>query len=259
VDDDHQVDEYGMTLRPLRTYRLTTDKAIDGVSWRGDRVLVSAADQQIDKLGEITTGGQIAPVVGLGRPHAFGPELRPDGTIRYEDDESDAPSYEFVEWNPRTNKRTVLFHTNDDASGLTSGPQGTLFYHGETRDSHGQVTVIRRDKSVHHYPIAADIGAAVAGPQLIAVTSVDIAHNYARTGLTLFDPLTGKQIPVPGWAPVAWSPDGKSLLVERTGAAPAAPSELAVLDPADPAHPRSIGTLPHLTISGGAGQRGTWG
>jgi hypothetical protein len=80
--------------------------------------------------------------------------------------------------------------------------------------------------------------------------------DYVTIGLVLLDPKNGKQTRVDGWSPITWSPDGTKLLVERTGAAAGVPSELAVLDPADPTHPHSIGTIPHLTMYGGSWLRG---
>lgn len=78
-------DVYGITLNPLRAYRITTDKRISALSADPDTVVVAAADEQIDKLAMVAEGGNLAPVPGLGRPHAFSPEIQPDGRIRHED------------------------------------------------------------------------------------------------------------------------------------------------------------------------------
>jgi len=252
-------DLYGLTFHPLRTFRLTTGKRVDDFSALADRIVVSAADQQVDKLGELAPGGQITDVPGLGRPHAFGPELRPGGVVRYEDNEGGGTADErFVEWDPRTGKTSVLSAGPSSVFGAArTGPEGTLFYYDQGRATHGRVVVTRPDKSVHPYRVAPDIGNPAVGPKLIAVTVDDSVRFDTATGLVLLDPMTGRQIPVPGWSPIAWSPDGARLLVEHTDGATNAASELALLDPGDPAHPRPIGTVPHLTMYQGSWLRGT--
>jgi len=257
-DDNGHADLYGFTFHPLRAYRLTTGKNIDDFSVSGTTVLVAAADEQVDKLGQLGPGGQILPIPGIGRPHAFGPEIRPNGSIRYEDDKGSGKNDErFVEFNPRTGKTTVLYTGDGNEVGaFTTGPAGRLFYYNQGRTTHGQVVVIGPGKSTHTYRIATNIGTPAVGKRLIAVAVDAVDQLYTATGVVLLDPATGKQTPVDGWSPVAWSPDGTKLLVERTGAAAKAPSELGLLDPADPTHPRPIGTIPHLSIYQGSWLRG---
>jgi hypothetical protein len=256
-DDVRHGDLFGMTFQPLRRYRLTTDKSIDSVAASGDAVIVSAADQQVDQLGQLGPGGQILPIPGLGRPHAFGPEIRPDGVIRYEDAEGDEPyDGRFIEWNPRTKSQKVLRVAKGGFGSPSTLPGDLLLYSGQTRANAGRILIVGPGNASKLYQIAQRIGQAAIGPKLLAIDVEDPKIDYVTVGLVLFDPKTGKQDRVDGWSPVAWSPDGTKLLVERLGAPAGVASELALLNPADATHPRLIGTVPHLAMYQGSWLRG---
>lgn len=59
--NDLFADVYGISLNPLRSYRLTADKRVSWLSASADAIAVAAADEQIDKLAFLSDGGQMVP------------------------------------------------------------------------------------------------------------------------------------------------------------------------------------------------------
>lgn len=178
--------------------------------------------------------------------------------IRYEDDNGPGKTEaRYLEWDPRTGTKTVVYQARAaDYGGFTTGRTGRFFRLFET-DGVRRVTILDK-KETTSYPIAARTGNFAWGGAFVAIELDAADKGYgAATGALLLDPDNGKQTTVTGWSPVAWSPDGTQLLVEKTGGAEGTPSELGVLDPKHPDDVRSIGTIPHLVIYQGSWVRGS--
>ncbi len=250
-------DVYGITLNPLRAHRITTGERISALSADPDTVVVAAADEQIDKLAMVAEGGNLVPVPGLGRPHAFSPEIQPDGTIRYEDggpEDDEKILARYLSYDPASRRTKVLYKTSDDTFNVGSAVPGGRFLqvvHNESGND--RLIFVGRDGSRRSYTIAPRITGPQVGRKLVAIgvfSSPDV--DAPKTDTVLLDLKSGSKQTVEGWAPLAWSPDGTRLLVVRTADTALPDAELAVLDPARPDSPQSLGTIPNLTLFSGS-------
>ncbi len=243
-----QADVYGITLDPLRVYRLTADKRVSWLSADADTIALSAADEQVDKLGFLSEGGAIAPWPGLGRPHAFAPEIQADGTIRYQDNGlgEDIIS-RYMSYDPSTSKSRVLYRDKANLEIAAAGPRdGFLIVHHNLAGVDAVIAVDAEGKRTA-YPIAPRIESPAFGKGFIAVAvygSSDV--DAGATSTALVDLKSGKVRLIEGWAELGWTPDRTKLLVTRTGGDAQSPvSELAVLDPARPNEaPQVLGSVP---------------
>jgi len=252
-------DVYAFRFNPLRVYRITKDKRVSTMSAKEGQIVVAAADDQVDQLGRVLPDGSIAPVDGLGRPHAFNPELLPDGTVRFEDNNGGgANDSRYLQWDPRTGRQTVLAQApTTDYIGFGAGPEGRFYHVFEDASDDRGIKILGGDRD-RAYPLPAGAGFTAWGTEFIAVglRKETGASVIPAVGTLLLDPDTGKTIRIDDWSPIAWSPDGTKLFVQRTGTAAGAPSELGVLEAADPQAVRSVGTIPYLEIYGGSWVRG---
>lgn len=246
-----RADVYGITLSPLRAYRLT---AIERVSWLSagqDTVVVAAGDEQIDKLGLIAGDGAIAPIPGLGRPAAYSPEIQADGTIRYEDSgPGEAIISRYMSYDPTTRKSRVLYSTkNGDLNIVAAAPDRGFLAVVQADEIDDQVLLMQTDGTRKAFTIAPRISSPASGKSLISVGvygSPDI--DAPVTDTALLNPQTGKVRVIEGWAPLSWTPDGTKLLVVRAADSRLPDAELAVLDPTDPQNPQILGTIAGLTF-----------
>ncbi len=244
-----QADVYGITPDPLAGLPADRRQArLGGWSADANTIAVSAADEQVDKLGFLSEGGAIASWPGLGRPHAFAPQIQADGTIRYQDNGlgEDIIS-RYMSYDPSTTKSRVLYRDKANLEIAAAGPRdGFLIV---DHDVAGVDTVIAVDSKGKRtaYPIAPRIESPEFGNGFIAVAvygSPDV--DAGATSTALVDLKTGKVRLVEGWAELGWTPDRTKLLVTRTGGDAQTPvSELAVLDPARPNEaPQVLGSVP---------------
>ncbi len=99
---------YGLTLNPLRTYRLTSDDRAFGATAAGEQVVVDAADNS--GLGLLQPDGTVGPIPGLGRPKGYDQQLLADGRLRWS--ETTGPEKNaltrYFEWDPTARKKKVL-------------------------------------------------------------------------------------------------------------------------------------------------------
>ncbi|MGQ0464317.1 MAG: hypothetical protein ACT4QG_03240 [Sporichthyaceae bacterium] len=257
---ENSADLYGLRFNPLRVFRITTDKRVSTMAASTEQVVVAAADEQIDRLGVVAPDGSIGPVPGLGRPHAFSPEVLPNEVIRFEDSEGTGTNEaRYLEWNPAASKQSVV-RTAPAGSygGFGSGLEGTIYRAFDDSTGQRKVTLLggERERTFALPPLA---GAVRWGKTFLAVTvrEPNSAGPPALVGFLLLDPKSGKRITVDGWSPVSWSPEGTALWVVRTGGAAEQPTELGVLEESNPTAVRSIGTIPYLGIYGGSWVKGT--
>ncbi len=105
-------DVYGIRFAPFAIERITTDKRVSSLGADEKHVMVAAADQDVDRLAQVTGAGALNPVPGLGRPFAYTPTLR-DGVMYFDDAQGQKSKgeYRYFSWNLRTQKKTLLFQS----------------------------------------------------------------------------------------------------------------------------------------------------
>lgn len=245
-----QADVYGLTLNPLRAFRLTTDKRVSWLSADENTVVVAAADEQIDKLGYLLEGGSIGPLADLGRLVAYSPEIQSDGTIRYQDDGAgDASINRYMAYDPEAGRTRVLYRTTKDLNVVAAMPGGKFLEVIHRDSAVDQVAVVSLQGGRRIFPVADRIASPIAGKTLVAVAAFTAADvNLPADATVILDPRTGRVRTVEGWAPLTWTPDGTKLLVVRAGETRRPDAELAVLDPGSPDRPEILGTIPGLTF-----------
>lgn len=245
-------DVYGVVLEPFRSYRLTADKRISAISANRKTVALAAGDEQIDKLGMLVAGGEIAPIPGLGRPHAFSPEFQPDGTLRFSDlGPGEEIVNRYVSYDLETQKTTVLFKSKDEIEIDSAATGGGFFVVDRTQGRDSRLVLTSFKGAARPFSIAPSIGGAISGKRLVAVPVYSSADpDDPATDTAVLNPKNDSVETIKGWAPLGWAPDGTRLLVVRTGMPALLDSELAVIDPANPDQPQILGTIPGLTVYG---------
>lgn len=248
-------DLYGITFNPLTVHQITTDKRISTLSASRDTIAVAAGDEQIDKLALVQEGGVLLPLPGLGRPHAFSPEIRPNGRIRFDDSgpEDDKEIWgRYREYDPQTQRTRTLFESAREINPAGAVPGGLFLELIHRDDANDQVAVVQRDGERQTYTIAPRIGGAVIGARYVAVGVYPSGDPAAEpTDTVLLNLSTAKTVRVAGWSALAWSPDGNRLLVMRPSA-DRRDTELATLDPRRPQAVQPVGLVPGVALYGAA-------
>ncbi len=240
-------DVYGITLNPLRAYRLTADKRVSWITANAGTVAVAAGDEQIDKLGLVQSDGVIAEIPGLGRPHAFSPEFQPDGTLRYEDlGTGDTIVHRYMSYDPKSTKSTVLFETRDDTASIAAaGPGGGFLSVVQTENRDDQILLMDFDGKRRAITVAPQIGSPVAGKGFVVSPVYRAGSDVPASDTAVVNPRTGKVRMIEGWAVLGVTPDRtKFLAVRHLGS----DAELGVVDPTNPDTPQILGTIPRLTL-----------
>jgi hypothetical protein len=247
-------DLYGVTLNPLRVYRITTDKRVSAVDADTGQIVVAAADGPTDRLGIVTAAGDVMPIPGLGRPFAYTPSLMQDGSILYRDfiESGEEKTYRVRTWNPAAQKSATLFTSTRALYGLQPLPGGKFAQLQNNLTGDDAIVVRDTTGKQRTYPIPGDGGFVVSGKTQVATTlnAADSKFGTKPTGLALLDVGTGKVTKIDGWQPIAWTVDGTKLLVRSTD--DLTNSVLAILDPENTGQPQPVGTLPNLAIYTGS-------
>lgn len=254
-------DVYGVTLDPLQARRITVNKRISTLDANAERIVVAAADGRTDRLAFVNQSGELEPVPGIGRPFAYAPAFTDDGGFYYSDFvvAKDEHINRFWRWDPVTTDKSKVLRTTRDLVGPFVGT------HSEQRVALGlrpgkqdNAIVVRdvADGQEREFPINGVISGIEWGADLIALTlgGADSSFGDRPDGLVLLDPRSGKQVKVAGYQAVAWTADGRKLLVRATD--DLKNSRLALLDPADVGAAQTLGTIPNLAIFDGAWVRG---
>jgi hypothetical protein len=250
-------DVYGITLNPLRAYRLTADKRISWLSATKDTIVVAAGDDQVDKLGVIAAPDSIGPIAGLGRPQAFSPEVQPDGTIRFQDlgkGEKLTPRY--LSYDPASGKTRVLYKSDDPAIAFAgAGPGSGFTAVNQEAKPNNYVLLIGGRGDSRKVAMPGQITNPSPGKHFVAAGVFGPSVGDGPVDTALIDNRTLKVRTVKGCVPLAWTPDGTKLLVGLTHAgSDTHDTELALLDPASPSlPPEPMGTLPGVSLF-----MGTW-
>lgn len=250
-NDAATADVYGIRFDPFTVDRITSDKAVSSLGADEQHVIVAAADQQVDKLAEVTGAGELAPIGGLGRPVGYSPTVR-DGLIYFDDAEGvRGDRFRFFTFDLAKQSKKLVYSSAEDLGAPKPMADGRLLVtvagkDGDSlaiRDKNGKLTAL---------PTLGDIAVVRPGAKYVAVTLVRGGKDGASQALLLFDPHTGEKQIIPDLQMVAWSPDGKQFLARRTE--DPNESRLVVLDPTK--EPVELGTVPNLSIYGGTWVRG---
>ncbi len=229
---------YEIRFAPLRLDRLTETSRVGAVSACASAVVVAAAQQEVGFSDTLQTlrSGKLVPFEGLGDAKGSSPALTSDCRMAYKAiDRTDPTLVDRLHvWDPDSRTDTVV-HSFGELLGLDRGPDGQVSVIEGVRGDPGQpvaataIIIISADRSVRSIPAPApDLGVLRWG----ASSRMAISRIDARSILFL-DPETGADSELPGWRPLAWSPDGSELLV------------------ADSAEYRTIGIIQASNLSSG--------
>ena len=215
---------YELRLWPVRLDPLTPVRRVSSIGACETRVIVAAAQAEVgynDHL-QAFSGGRLGPVENLGSPHAFYPTLAPDCRMMYLDSTNPAEGGDarVHVWNPSERTDSVIA-TYPDVGGMCWGPAGKIALVERNRPPQGSE---REDVAVHilkngtrrSFPLPA---ARLSDLFWGAENWMAFGHRTGdTTDTTIFlQPDSGERHDLPGWAPRAWSPDGKRLLVVAGG------------------------------------------
>ncbi|MGQ0464557.1 MAG: hypothetical protein ACT4QG_04470 [Sporichthyaceae bacterium] len=251
-------DVYAIRFQPFGIDRITTGKRISRLGADRDHVVVAAGDENVDRLAVVSGTGDLLPVPGLGRPHAFAPKVV-DGVVYYRDiDEADREDdSRYFAYNLGDQSKKLLFRTQKTHFGLAPMNGGRTISTTDSED--GPVRAVVRDKSgkQNSFDLGDEAGSGGALGRdwfAYALVGVDESGEDKALGLALLNPDTGKIKRVLGVQAVAWSPDGTRLLAKRIGSP--TDSALVLLDPAKPEKLLDVHTVSGLAIYSGAWVRG---
>lgn len=252
-------DVYAIRFAPFAVDRITADKRVSSLGADEKHVMVAAADQDVDRLAQVTGTGELLPVPGLGRPFAYSPTVV-GGVMYYEDfiETRDGTNLNrYLTWDLQQQRKTVLFRSEENIGSPRPTADGGLILGKPSEDGQDQVVLRNKSGQLTRLPLGGDATVIVHGERLIAATMVD-AGDEAGTkpeAILLLDPKTGKKQRIEGLQVICWNPQGTRLLARRT----ASPTEsrLVLLDPAKPNAPIEIATVPGLMIYSGTWVRGS--
>ena len=235
---DADLFEFG--FGPRRQDRITTKARVSTVDGCADKVVVSAAQKEVgltDHLQELK-GSQLAPVDQLGPRPGSDPHLSADCRMLYlrvaEGAAGDLVN-EIVLVEPGSGTSTTVT-TGGTVSTASWGPGGQIVI--LRREATGPVlTVHQPDGSRTDIdPKQPDVGNVQWGRG--GWMAMGIAEpRHAPTGTLFLNPSNGERSQLDGWLPLAWSPDGRQLLVAEATKG----TTLAVVELPDLTKTRNVG------------------
>lgn len=208
---------YELRLWPVRLDPLTPVRRVSSIGACESRVIVAAAQAEVgynDHL-QVFAGGRFSPVENLGSPHAFSPNLAPDCRMLYFDSSNPAEGGDARVhlWNPAERSGTVI-GTYPGVGGTSWGPAGQIALLERTRSVQGKE---QDEVAVHILKNGTRRSLPPPAPRLSGLfwgAANWMAFSNGDGDATIFlQPDTGERHDLAGWAPRAWSPDGKRLLV----------------------------------------------
>jgi len=228
-----------LRFSPRGQDRITTKARVSTLDGCKDKVVVSAAQKEVgltDHIQELQ-GGKLAAVEKLGVERGSDPHVSSDCRVLY---------LRLVEANPELVNEIVLFDpatgsTKSVAKGTTLasaawGPNGEILL--LKREPAGPVLVIMKPDGSQTTikPEHPDVGNPQWGRGGWIATG--IAEPQQRpTGTFFVNPITGARAVLNGWLPLAWSPDGRQLLVSEATKG----TTLAVVELPDLTKTRNVG------------------
>jgi hypothetical protein len=250
--DPAETQLYGLHFSPFSIDRLSTDNRTRAFAADATHLLATFADGQVNKLAQVTSTGELAPIPGLGEPDALYPMLR-DGVLYYgaADGDSTADPYRYHAWDLAGQHQTSLFSYG---AGEYPKPAGDGRFALTRGNADGTDDLVVRDAKgqVARYPLHKKVGAVRVGQDYVAATT-EAGGKSLPDGLILVNLTTGKTTKVPTELVLGWSPDGTRLLTVQLAIAAddTQVSRLALVDPAKPdAPPQVVGTIPFPVYEG---------
>ncbi|MGH9010832.1 MAG: hypothetical protein ACRDYF_13440 [Acidimicrobiia bacterium] len=208
---------YELRLWPVRMDPLTPVRRVSSIGACQSRVIVAAAQAEVgynDHL-QVFSGGRFGPVANLGSPHAFKPTLASDCRMLYFDFiESNGKQEDRVHlWNPSESTDTVI--ASFPGVGAASwGPNSQIAVVERTPSIQGKE---QEDLAVHILKSGTRRSLPPPAPRLSSLfwgpANWMAFGNGNEDGTIFLQPDSGERHDLAGWAPRAWSPDGKRLLV----------------------------------------------
>ena len=232
-------DLYEFRFSPPTQERLTTKARVTTLDGCDEKVIISAAQQEVGLIDHIQglQGTNLVPVDKLGLQRGSDPHVSADCRILYLRLAEAQPELinEIVLFDP-SNGTTTSIAKGNTVAGASWGPNGEILL--LKREPTGPVLVIMKPDGTQATidPEQPDVGNLQWGKSGWIAT--DIAQpQQAPTGTLFMNPSTGARSVLDGWLPLSWSPDGQQLLVAeaKTG------KTLAVVELPDLSKTRNVG------------------
>ncbi|MGQ0521661.1 MAG: hypothetical protein ACT4PX_10995 [Actinomycetota bacterium] len=223
---------------PERLTAMQPGRDLSALTAGSGQVIVSEASEGTDKIARLV-GGRLERLID---DRVFTPSLSDDGRLAYVrlHEEVKRPNEDFVVVRDLDagEERTVYQQSGKSVSYPAWGPSGLLGVVEKDPPLYRQarVVLIPADGSTRSIELGDRPSTALIGSQQ-ATQFIVVDYGPPPSGF-LLDPVSGqRQDLAPGWLPLAWSPEGTSILV-------ADDRRLGLIRPPDLAQVQQIGTFP---------------
>lgn len=239
-DNSLDADLYEFSFSPPGQRRITNQARVSTVDGCPSTVVVSAAQKEVgltDHLQRVDGSG-LAPLEGIGTVAGSDPHVSPDCRILYLRVAEGAGGQlvnEIVLVEPSTGNSTTVA-TGSTVATASWGPDGEIVI--LRRETDGPLLVVQNPDKSHAEirPDQPDVGNVLWGRG--GWMAMGVAElRQPPTGTLFVNPATGERSQLDGWLPLAWSPDGRQLLVAEATRG----TTLAVIDLPDLTKTRNVG------------------
>jgi hypothetical protein len=236
---------YELSFAPPRMRALTDVTRISTLGACPTMLVVAAAQAEVGFADRIQRfrQGRFEPVPGLGSPKAHDPDLRPDCRMLFNTVDRANPqrlAFRLHVWDPGTGTDEIVHTTaQEEEIDYGWGPGGRIGIIVRSRvtpnapvtTAYG-IIIIEPDGSVKRLP--------VPDPEIRGLLWAEagwMALGLGDRGNMFLQPDTGERHDLLGWEGLAWSPDGRQLLVLEDGS----DTSLGVVDITDLAKVQRLG------------------